>query len=61
MFLCFQELAILEPAVDIGSACLNLCAEYCEHFQLILLLPLLYPEFYFVGHFVHMLNVFIIC
>jgi hypothetical protein len=45
MFLCVQELALLEPNVDNGNACPNLYEELCEHFQLIFLLQLISPEY----------------
>jgi hypothetical protein len=49
---CLRELRILEPSVDKGIACSNLFEEYCECVRLILLLPLLFPEYSFTSHFI---------
>jgi hypothetical protein len=52
MFLLYvQELAFLEPSVDKGNTCSNLCEEHHELFQLIFLLLLISPEYSFLSHF----------
>jgi hypothetical protein len=51
MFHYVQELAFLESSFDKGSTCSNLCEEYCEWFQLIFLLPHIYPEYPFISHY----------
>jgi hypothetical protein len=64
VFLYAHELAFLEPNVHKINACSNLCEEYCEHFQLVFLIPLLLlntPSSVTLHNNVYMLDVFVSC
>jgi hypothetical protein len=43
--------SIFGISVEKDNSCSNLCEEYCQHFQLIFLLPLISPYTLFIYHF----------
>jgi hypothetical protein len=51
MFLCIQGLPFLELSAEKRNTSSNIFKEYCEHFQLIFLHPLISPEYSSIGYF----------